>query len=230
MIKPEIEDVAKWYIEGDSSLYYDGQNLKSNQNGKLIFTINDEKYWEWSGSSWSQQTVSADEKNPDGSPVNTIDRRITNSAKTFTYTVDAVVNAIDEGEFESINPNKIETFNYDTNSIKTKDLTFQNIAYSYLGKDYLDTLGSNFSLSTSNHRTSSGVVFDFSKPTFVGVKDNSSVTLSNVVTENGVNFASPLSAISINYSRTTKSRRCQLRIFLSYNFSGFLFGLKSYHN
>jgi len=219
--KPEIEDVAQWYLEGTSGVYYDGQNLKSNQNGFKLFTINDEKYWTWNGSSWSQDNIPQ---------TDTIQRNIVSSPKTFTYTVDAVVAATDSGSFSSINPNSIFSVLYDTNSVKSKILTFQNISYNYLGKEYVDTLGAGFSLSTSQYKATSGVVFDFTKPLYVGIPSNTSVTLSNVVTENGVQFASPLSAISIFYSRNSQSGCQQLLDVFIIHFCNLLFWFQSSHN
>jgi hypothetical protein len=214
--KPEIDDVAKWYLEGTSGLYYDGQDLKSNQNGFKLYTINDDKYWEWDQSSW---------KNEDIPETDTIQRNIVDNTKVFTYTVDAIVTATDSGKFASVNPNSIFSVLYDTKSIKSKTLTLQSISYNYLGKDYVHTLGSDFSLSTRNYKSTSGVVFDFTKPLYAGMPNDTSVQLSNVNTESGVQFASPLSAISIFYSRNSQSRCQQILIIFAVYFHNLLFWL-----
>lgn len=187
--KPEIDEIASFYLDGSSSLYYDGNILKSNESGFLLYTFDDDEYWEWNGSGWDNIE-----------PGDSVVKQIRDYSTTLTFTIDAIASVVDSGKFDNLNSVTDFPVLYDTQEIKSRSLTFQNISYNYLGKAYQDSLNSTFSLNTSEYSADSGVKFDFTSPLYVDIASESAVTLSNVKTESGADFADPLSAISIIYS------------------------------
>ena len=54
--KPSSDELAKYYLESSDELYYDGDELKSNESGFLLYTIDDAEFWEWDGSDWENKT------------------------------------------------------------------------------------------------------------------------------------------------------------------------------
>ena len=191
LIKPELNAVAEYYLKGTSALYYDGNNLKSNTNPFYLYTIDDDEFWEWNGSTWNN--VEPEDGN--------VDVVIKDESATLTFDVDAVVTALDSGKFNNLNSTKPISTIYDTQSIKSKSVTFNKIYYNYLEKQYEETFDSSINIKTSSYKSEASTVeFDLTKPIFVNLSNNQSVTIENVVTETGSSFDDPLSAISISYS------------------------------
>jgi hypothetical protein len=201
LTKPEIEDIANYWVENNPKVYYDGNNLKSTQSGYLIFTVDTEKYYSWNGSSWSQVTFAE-----------STEKNIKFDTTVVTKIVDAYVNATTSEKFSSLSALKDHTVKYDTNTIKTISLTFGSIVYSYLNKSYTETLSSSTSLSTASFTAGSGVVFDFTKPLYVDLNGSNSVTLNSVTSETGSNVASPLTVLSINYLETNPASGTATRV------------------
>ena len=194
LIKPESAELAEYYLKGTSDLYYDGNNLKSNKNPFYLYTIDDDEFWEWNGSTWNNI-------DPEGSNVDIV---IKDESDTLTSDVDAVVTALDSGQFNDLNPTQSNTVLYDTQTIKSKTISFNKIYYQYLGKQYEETLSSSINISTTSYKSPlSGVEFNFTKPIFVNIANESSVTLEDTTTEAGTDFDNPSSAILVNYSGTS---------------------------
>lgn len=191
--KPDSDELAKYYLESSSSLYYDGDELKSNQSGFLLYTVDDAEFWEWDGSEWENKTDYIEQ--------NQISLNIQDNSKTLTLDVYGTVNAVDSGIFSNLNATKNFSARYDTSTVKSKTLSFQTISYNYLDKNYSESV-SNYGLSSGSFETSAEVEFDLSNPYYVDLNNSSSVALSSVTTEGGAAFSSPLSAISIAYSQS----------------------------
>lgn len=191
LTKPEIEDIAQYWIENNPNVYYDGTSLKAKESGYKIFTVDTEKYYSWNGSSWSEESF----------PENT-EKNIRFDTTVVTKTVDAYVSAVTSEKFTALSSLKNHTIKYDTNTIKTIPLTFGSLVYSYLNKSYTETLTSSTTLSTSSFTGTSGVVFDFTKPLYVDLNGSNSVTLGTVTSETGANVSSPTTVLSLNYLET----------------------------
>lgn len=191
LVKPDDEKLAAFWLQGNSSLYYDGNNLKSTASNFLLYTSSDDEFWKWDGSDWENQEVEDDEKTVNLNSVST----------TLTYDVYGYVNAVDSNSFRNLNATQSISVTYDTNTIKSKNLTFQTLNYEYLGSNYTENI-STLSLATGEREAQQvkEVTFNLSSPYTVTLSDTSSVSLSSVSTESGSSFASPLSAISIAYT------------------------------
>ena len=187
--EPEVEEIADFYLDGISELYYEGGVLKSNEEGFLLYTLDDDEYWEWNGSSWENIE-----------PGDNLTKQIKDYSTTLTFKVNAIASVVDSGKFDNLSSASNFPVQYDTQTIKSKNLSFSSISYQYLGKSYQDTLGSSYSLTNSEYDAASGVDFDLSSPVYVDLESESSVSLSGVKTESGSDFNDPLSAISITYS------------------------------
>jgi len=128
LTKPEVEDIANYWVENNPKVFYEGTSLKSNQSGYLIYTVDTEKYYSWNGSSWSEIAFAE-----------TTEKNIKFDTTVVTKTVDAYVNATTSEKFSNLSALKDHTVKYDTNTIKTIPLNFNSIVYSYLNKSYTDT-------------------------------------------------------------------------------------------
>lgn len=192
--KPEIEDIANYWTENNPNVYYDGNTLKSNQSGYLIYTVDTEKYYSWNGSSWSEVSFSEN-----------TEKNIRVDTKVITKTVDAYAEATTAEAFSTLSALKNHTVKYDTNTIKTTTLTFNSLVYNYLNKSYTESLSSSIKLSTANFTASSGVVFNFTKPLYVDLNGSNSASITSLVSETGSNVSSPSSVLSINYLETNPS-------------------------
>ena len=127
LTKPEVEDIANYWVENNPKVFYEGTSLKSNQSGYLIYTVDTEKYYSWNGSSWSEIAFAE-----------TTEKNIKFDTTVVTKTVDAYVNATTSEKFSNLSALKDHTVKYDTNTIKTISLNFNSIVYSYLNKSYTD--------------------------------------------------------------------------------------------
>lgn len=191
LTKPEIEDIANYWVENNPKVFYEGNNLKSTESGYLIYTVDTEKYYSWNGSSWSEITFAE-----------TTEKNIRFDTTVVTKTVDAYVTATTSEKFTALSALKSHTVKYDTNTVKTIPLTFGSLVYSYLNKAYTESLSSSIGLASSNFTAGSGVVFDFTKPLYVDLNGSNSAALSTVTSETGSNVSSPSSVLSLNYLET----------------------------
>ena len=92
------------------NVYYDGNSLKSNQSGYLIYTVDTEKYYSWNGSSWSEVSFAE-----------STEKNIRVDTKVITKTVDAYVQATTAEAFSALSALKNHTVKYDTNTIKINE-------------------------------------------------------------------------------------------------------------
>jgi peptidoglycan hydrolase-like protein with peptidoglycan-binding domain len=191
LVKPEIDEIANYYLQGTSSLFYENGFVKSTQNGFLLYTFDDDEYWQWNGSSWENIE-----------PGENVTKNIVDRSETLTFTVDAVASVVDSGKFDQLNSSISFPVQYDTQTIKSKNLFFSSLSYSYLGKTYQDVLGTSYSLSSGDYNAASGVRFDLGSPIYVDLTGQSAVSLSQVKTESGSDFSESSSAISIIYSNS----------------------------
>ena len=163
--------------------------LESSVEGFALYTLDDDEFWKWNGSSWVNQDVKEGETTV---ALRTVDT-------TLTYDCYGVVSAVDNGKFVSLNATNEFNVLYDTDTIKSKNLSFQTINYDYIGTNYSESV-SDFNLSSSEQKTKlKEITFNFSSPYSIAIVDNSSVQLSSVVTESGSSFANPSSAILTSY-------------------------------
>lgn len=192
--QPDVK-VQDFWKKDISSLYYEGSILKSSTEDFLLYTFEDDEFWQWSGSDWINQDVKENEKTVALRDVST----------TLTYDCYGHINAVDNGQFQNLNASAKRTFVYDTNSIKSKNISFGTITYDYLGATYSES-ASKFNLLSSEIKTEiKEVTFDLSKPYSVSLLNDSSVQISSVVTESGASFENPNSAISILYIRASSN-------------------------
>lgn len=189
---PEFEgrQIRNYY---SGRLYYDN-GLKAYDFGHKVYVRSNGKYYEWNGSGWTEIIL------PSNATELSEERQIEDYIYNQTKDVDLLVEAISTEYIESLTPTNLFRTSYDTQTIKSKNLVLKKISYTYKDKKYSHDLEPETGLGSGDYTTpQTGVKLKLGEPLGVRIKDKSSVTISSLKSDTGVEISNPLTAISINY-------------------------------
>ena len=235
--KPNSEEVANYWIEVGSSsgkLSWSGDQLVSTEDGHLLYTTLDEKYYVWSNSTqqWSENifliiSPKAGESEK-YTTVNTETKVVQIDVKTQTklITRDVVVSATAylTEDIDGISSAKEHNVIYNLPYLNGKNILLNSFSYRYIGKEYSKTLSSptpivNTSLNallnaqvTSDPSSiksieNNGITIDFSKPVYVSIDKGNSVEIISLKSKLTGNSVDPLSVVNISYYQTNADQK-----------------------
>jgi hypothetical protein len=190
----------EYYASGRLTFNKITAKLESNLVNHKIFTRNDRKYYNWSGSEWIQVL-----------PLNS-NLQFTEEHWSYIETDDVIVTAYasTNEDFSGLSPTNEIVSNYETNNLTSKNISINSISYYYPYTNNPDTVFESFStpkqIADGSYTTSLGVTIDFSSyPTFVETYQENPTTILNLKTDKKNVIEAPLTAAEISLSNSTGS-------------------------